>query len=594
MRRQNILVVDDNPDFLESVSTVFWDAGYSVSKAMNASQALEVAARSRPDLCVVDVAMPGSDGIQLIRYFRSRHVYRQIPMILLTAGVRRESLAEALDLGVKDVFLKSKFSAEELIERVNLRLTEPREIIRSPELNERPSNFRELAKDNPSSAPLSSFAGQESSHLGGGSNPPAGIPSAPTRSEARPSIPRPSSNFPTPPRIDPPPHARSSRDLQDLLANLKALPKARERILAISSDPQSSLAGLESVVRVDPVLALRLVSNANSAFFARGTPVFDLAESIQLLGIERMIRLVANVQAYVPGDFDEQVSSDLEAIWRHSIATAVLARRLSPESERNLSFLAGLFHDLPALICLQHLGDEWLPLRAHCLVKGISLREGLAAGAGLSLEDVWSQILAVYPIPSELGGPLLRFQDALWAGKIQEPGTLMRRVEIAHHLAIAAGRSGHPFSEVRGLFSPEVAVLDRASVLDASDEVVFAELEEEAGLGSGEDALGTGVRLRSPVAFWRDPSWTEPDPVESALSRSGECMVVRHPEDLKIRGYARLAMVEPSSPQWSEVIQQGPLLVLHRNPLPDALPAGVETLSMPVPIAQLVKRLRVH
>ena len=145
MKRQTILVVDDNADFLESVSTVFCDAGYAVSTAQNSSQALERAPRNGPVLCVVDVAMQGADGIQLIKFFRSRHIYRQIPMILLTAGMRRDSLAEALDLGVKDVFLKSKFTAEDLVERVALRLAEPREIIRSPDLVDRPSAFRELA-----------------------------------------------------------------------------------------------------------------------------------------------------------------------------------------------------------------------------------------------------------------------------------------------------------------------------------------------------------------------------------------------------------------------------------------------------------------
>ncbi len=602
MKRQNILVVDDNADFLESVSTVFWDAGYAVSTAKNSSQALEMAARSRPDICVVDVAMPGADGIQLIKFFRSRHIYRQIPMILLTAGVRRDSLAEALDLGVKDVFLKSKFTAEDLVERVALRLAEPRELIRSPELADRPSSFRELPPKEINQAPPilpSEFLPKEPIFASASSAPPASA--APPAASASGTSQRPPSDAPASvaPASQVPAsfrqdivHRRSvSRELADAIVKMQVLPKVRTDMIHIASQAQSSLAGIEGVARNDPVMALRLISATNAAAYARPAPLFDLGEAIRVLGLEQVGKIVGASAAFKPLDLDEQVSADLASVWRHCIATAYYAERLSNASEKDVAFLAGLLHDLPILFSLLYLGDEWLPIRAHCQVKGMSLRDGLSTATGFQMNDIGSQILSTFRIPPELGGPLLRYYEHFLSNKPKEPGSFARRMDIAHNLAVAQGRPGTVHAEVRCLSREELAFPEALNILAPSDPARLKYLEDQAGIA--EDGSSDFARLRHPIALWRAPMWSEPDPVESILSMMGECIVVSEISQLAVKGACRLGIAEPGTDAWTEVLRMAPVVVLHRAQLPEeALPGGVEALRMPVSLSLLAKRLR--
>lgn len=602
MKRQTILVVDDNADFLESVSTVFWDAGYAVSTAQNSSQALEMAARNRPDLCVVDVAMPGADGIQLIKFFRSRHIYRQIPMILLTAGMRRDSLAEALDLGVKDVFLKSKFTAEDLVERVALRLAEPREIIRSPDLVDRPSAFRELGPKETSQIPPilpSEFLPNETtSMMAVVSAPTSTFPTAvhtvpaPVRPQSdNPSSKPPTSQMPVVGRQEVVGRRSVSKELADAIVKMQVLPKVRTDMLQTASQAQSSLAGIEGVARNDPVMALRLISATNAAVYARPTPLFDLGEAIRVLGLEQVSRIVSSSAAYKPEDRDEQVTADLYSVWRHCVATAYYAERLSPIGEKDIAFLAGLLHDLPILFALQYLGDEWLPIRAHCQVKGMSLREGLSTATGYQMNDIGSQILSTFRIPPELGGPLLRYQEHFLSNRNREPGSFARRLDIAHNLAVAQGRPGTIHAEVRSLSREELAFPEALNILAPSDGARLKYLEDQAGLGS--DGTAEYPKLRHPIALWRDPRWSEPDPVESVLSMMGECVVVSDPSQLVMKGACRLAIAEPGTEAWTEIIHLAPVVVLYSTQLPDdPLPQGVEAYRMPVAVSLLAKRLR--
>src|SRR5574344_1652664 len=110
---ETVLLVDDD-EFRETVADILRDEGFEVLSAASSPQALEHASRHRPAICLLDVALPGVDGLQLLRYFRSRHVFRLMPVVILTAGIRKDALHQILQLGVKDVLLKSKFSGQDL------------------------------------------------------------------------------------------------------------------------------------------------------------------------------------------------------------------------------------------------------------------------------------------------------------------------------------------------------------------------------------------------------------------------------------------------------------------------------------------------
>ena len=106
----SLLVVDDQEIFRAPLVEALRDQGYEVREASTAPAALELAMRRKPDLVLMDLAMPNIDGFELLRYFRARAMFRSLPVIFLTAHARRDYLAQAAALGVKDYLLKSSFS----------------------------------------------------------------------------------------------------------------------------------------------------------------------------------------------------------------------------------------------------------------------------------------------------------------------------------------------------------------------------------------------------------------------------------------------------------------------------------------------------
>lgn len=113
-----ILLVEDQLVFRENLAEALEDHGYSVVRAADAAQAL-VAVDSNPvDLFLLDVALPGRNGLELLRLFRSRPPLRRVPALFLTAFPRPEVLEEASKMGAGDFLVKSDISLKDLLDRI--------------------------------------------------------------------------------------------------------------------------------------------------------------------------------------------------------------------------------------------------------------------------------------------------------------------------------------------------------------------------------------------------------------------------------------------------------------------------------------------
>lgn len=110
-----ILVVDDDPHILELVNIQLTQAGYSVQKASNGLEALELLKQNTPDLAVLDVMMPGMDGYTLTKKLRAE---TDIPVLLLTAKGLLEDKEKGFLAGSDDYLVKP-FEPKELLFRIN-------------------------------------------------------------------------------------------------------------------------------------------------------------------------------------------------------------------------------------------------------------------------------------------------------------------------------------------------------------------------------------------------------------------------------------------------------------------------------------------
>jgi DNA-binding response OmpR family regulator len=116
-----VLIADDDPDILALVSFRLERAGYEVVQARNGEEAVQVALARRPDLAVIDVMMPRTDGYEATRQLRQQEETSRMPIILLTARVQEEDIARGFDAGADD-YVRKPFSPQELGSRVQAAL----------------------------------------------------------------------------------------------------------------------------------------------------------------------------------------------------------------------------------------------------------------------------------------------------------------------------------------------------------------------------------------------------------------------------------------------------------------------------------------
>jgi CheY-like chemotaxis protein len=119
------LVVDDEPDGRDMVAVFLHQAGARVTAAASASEGLAEIRRSRPDVLITDLAMPGMDGYELMRQVRASFDVSQIPAIALTAHVSAEARIRAFQAGF-DAYVAKPVDREELLSIV-ARLTHRRD-----------------------------------------------------------------------------------------------------------------------------------------------------------------------------------------------------------------------------------------------------------------------------------------------------------------------------------------------------------------------------------------------------------------------------------------------------------------------------------
>jgi two-component system alkaline phosphatase synthesis response regulator PhoP len=127
-----ILVVDDEPRIVQLVRDYLEHGGFSVLVAGDGPAALRTARTARPDLVVLDLGLPGLDGLDVVRALRREG---DVPVIVLTARAEESDKLVGLELGADD-YLTKPFSPKELVARVRavLRraegLRQPADVIR--------------------------------------------------------------------------------------------------------------------------------------------------------------------------------------------------------------------------------------------------------------------------------------------------------------------------------------------------------------------------------------------------------------------------------------------------------------------------------
>jgi two-component system KDP operon response regulator KdpE len=113
-----VLVVDDEPPILRALAANLRARGYDVDLAPTGEAALELAAGQRPDAVILDLGLPGMDGIDVVRGLRG---WTTVPIIVLSARDAQADKVAALDAGADD-YVSKPFGMDELLARLRAAL----------------------------------------------------------------------------------------------------------------------------------------------------------------------------------------------------------------------------------------------------------------------------------------------------------------------------------------------------------------------------------------------------------------------------------------------------------------------------------------
>ncbi len=105
MANRRILIVDDEPDFLEVMRTRLEASDYDVTTAANGEEALSYVKNSKPDAVLLDIMMPGMDGLEVLRKIRKMDA--SLPVYIITAFSTDERFKAANKLGASGFIVKT-------------------------------------------------------------------------------------------------------------------------------------------------------------------------------------------------------------------------------------------------------------------------------------------------------------------------------------------------------------------------------------------------------------------------------------------------------------------------------------------------------
>ena len=117
MQRPHVLIVEDEEDIRELVRYNLARERYEVSEAETGEEGLKLAARNKPDLILLDLMLPGKDGMEICRELKRSEDTRSIPVIMMTARGEESDVVAGLEIGADDYVVKP-FSPKVLVARV--------------------------------------------------------------------------------------------------------------------------------------------------------------------------------------------------------------------------------------------------------------------------------------------------------------------------------------------------------------------------------------------------------------------------------------------------------------------------------------------
>ena len=115
---KKILIVEDEMIMRKLLVDAFTKNGFKVAEASDGEEGLKVALDFKPDTILLDLMMPGMDGLVVLKKLKEEEWSKDIPVTILTNSGESDKIAKALEQGVSKYIIKSSMAVDDIVERI--------------------------------------------------------------------------------------------------------------------------------------------------------------------------------------------------------------------------------------------------------------------------------------------------------------------------------------------------------------------------------------------------------------------------------------------------------------------------------------------
>jgi len=195
--------------------------------------------------------------------------------------------------------------------------------------------------------------------------------------------------------------------LERLVAGLESLPSLPEiytEIQRLLEDPESSVDDVAELVAKDVAMSAKILQLVNSAFFGHFQKVETPQKAVHLLGLETLKALVLSLHVFSQFSDHERLPFSIEALWKHSLSVAALAKVLAlkenlSEMEVDNAFLGGLLHDIGKLVLAANMPDEYRQAMEHADKEGMELFQAEVDFFKAGHPEVGAYLMGLWGLP---------------------------------------------------------------------------------------------------------------------------------------------------------------------------------------------------
>ena len=250
--------------------------------------------------------------------------------------------------------------------------------------------------------------------------------------------------------------------LNQVIAELPVLPEVPQRVVSTIHDPLASIEELVQIIEEDAVLSMKILSLANSAYFATVSEINDLRTACSRLGMKSIANIahaVSNSNLYQSSK--PEYRDLMRQLWTHAIATAYCAEKLTARTglDSNTVFVGGLIHDIGKLVLFDALTNKYhgtigrLGEDTSLLIKVISQ---FAPVAGLHVIQHWK-------LAPELAFPTLFSNQP-------EKNPSAEHEQLVHAVALSSAAADHIGYSIGEVEASDLAQHPSISVLGLTDD----------------------------------------------------------------------------------------------------------------------------